>query len=224
MNQTHRPAALIFDLDGTLLDTEPLYTDAAQKVMDPYGAVYTPELKRKSMGGDSRVSARLAIDHGQLPLTVDEYLSQREEHLLHLFPDAAEMPGAGSFIEQLHASDLPFGLATSSHRHLCDLKLSRKPWGRHFRKIVCGDDPRIKQGKPAPDIFLICADELGVDPSACIAFEDSPNGIEAASKAGMKVIAIASPYIARSELAALATQVIDSYEELASLLNHWQAG
>jgi pseudouridine 5'-phosphatase len=204
MNSIPRPAALIFDLDGTLLDTEPLYTMAAQKVMDPYGATYTLALKQKSMGGDSRRSAQLAIDHGQLPLSVDEYLHQREGYLIRLFADAPEMPDAGAFIDALAQTDLRFGLATSSHQHLCELKLSNKTWG-----------------KPAPDIFLLCAQALGVEPGQCLAFEDSPNGIAAALAAGMSVIAVNSPYVERSQLTD-AILVIDRYEELMPLLRDWQ--
>jgi pseudouridine-5'-monophosphatase len=223
MMRLARPAALIFDLDGTLLDTEPLYTAAAQKVMDPFGATYTMALKKRCMGGDSRRSAQLAIDHGQLPLSVDEYLNQREVHLLTLFADAPEMPDAGEFINALGNTDLPVGLATSSHRHMMDIKLSKRPWRQHFQQIVNGDHPDLVNGKPAPDIFLMCARALNVDPRECIAFEDSLNGIESAINAGMQVIAVNSPYVDAADLKQ-ATLVIDRYEELMPLLAAWTQG
>ncbi len=71
-----RPSALIFDLDGTLLDTEPLYTIASQRVLDPYDQVFSPELKKRCIGRDSRQSAQITIDHASLPLSVDEYLAR----------------------------------------------------------------------------------------------------------------------------------------------------
>ena len=213
-----QPAAFIFDMDGTLLDTEPLYTAASQKVLDPYGVEYTLELKRKCMGGDSRLSAQITIDHYQLPLTAEEYLAKREAFLQELFPTADEMPGAGDFIQSLGRLGIKLGVATSSHQHLYDLKMSKRPWGQHFDVVVCGDDNNLKRGKPAPDIFLLCAEKLGVDASQCLAFEDSPNGVNAAIAAGMQVVAINSPYVKPGELSA-AEICIDHYSALADFVN-----
>ncbi len=214
------PAALIFDMDGTLLDTEPLYTIATQKVLDPFDAEFTMALKKQCMGGDSRRSARITIDHFDLPMSVDAFLSTREVFLRQLFEDTPEIEGAGQFITDLSESGIPFGLATSSHQHLCDLKLSRKPWGTFFQQVVCGDHPELQRGKPDPDIFLLCAEKLQVNPHHCIAIEDSPSGIRAARAAGMQVIAVNSPYVEPSELADAAL-TIDAFNELNPLLANW---
>jgi len=215
------PAALIFDLDGTLLDTEPLYTTASQRVLDPYGKFYSLALKKRCIGRDSRQSAQLTIDDTNLPLTVDEYLAKRETHLLTLFEDPPEIPFAEQFLTSLYQTGLPIGLATSSHQHLCELKLSKKSWTSHFGEIVCGDHPLLAHGKPEPDIFLLCASALGVDPAQCIAFEDSPAGVQAASKAGMKVIAINSPYVDTEDLRD-AEMIINGYDELDHLIELWK--
>ena len=132
-----------------------------------------------------------------------------------------KLPAAGEFITALGTTDLPVGLATSSHQHLCELKLGNKPWRKHFHQVICGNHPLLRHGKPAPDIFLLCAQVLGVDPRQCIAFEDSPNGIAAAVAAGMSVIAVNSPYVEREQLND-AILVIDSYHELMPLLQAWQ--
>jgi len=215
------PAALVFDLDGTLLDTEPLYTTASQLVLDPYGKFFSPELKKRCIGRDSRQSAQLTIDHADLPLSVDEYLAEREIHLLTLFEDPTEIPFTERFLTTAYQMGLPIGLATSSHQHLCGLKLSRKSWAGYFNRIVCGDHPSLARGKPEPDIFLLCASELAVDPRQCVAFEDSPAGVQAATGAGMRVIAIASPYVSAEDLGD-AEMIINGYDEMDRLVQHWQ--
>ncbi len=215
MTLFHSPQAFIFDMDGTLLDTEPLYTDASQKVLDAYGFIYTPELKQRCIGGDSHRSAQIVIDEYDLPLTSQEYLDLREVHLLELFRTVPEMPGAGKFIHSINSKAPKVGLATSSHQHLADIKLNNRDWADHFDVIVCGNDAALARGKPEPDIFLLCAERLGVDPAQCIAFEDSPNGVTAALAAGMQVVAIESPYVEPGALDD-ATLCISHYDELAN--------
>ena len=214
------PDGIIFDLDGTLLDTEPLYTEATQKLLDPYGHTYSLELKKRVMGGDSRRSAQLTIEEYDLPMNVDEYLSAREVYLLELFKTSPEIEGATELLAALEKIPLPIGLATSSHQHLCDVKLSNKSWKCAFTSIICGDDTAVINGKPAPDIFLACAALLGLQAENCIAFEDSPTGIKAARAAGMKVVAINGPYVELTDLQA-ADMIIDSFHEILPLIRHW---
>lgn len=217
-----RPDALIFDLDGTLVDTEPLYSIASQRVLDAYDAVYTAELKQRCMGGAARLSAQIVIDEYDLPLTAEEYLELRERHLVELFRESPEIAGAGAFVEAAHAAGLRLGLATSSMARLKDIKLADKSWAALFDASICGDHPELKRSKPEPDIFLLCASTLAVPPAQCIVFEDSRNGVAAAVAAGMTVIGINSVHIAPGDLAEAALSVNDFHEALA-LLDQWQA-
>ena len=207
------PAAIIFDLDGTLLDTEPLYTVAAQRVLDPHGHLYTMELKRKVMGGDSMRSAQLTIDEFDLPMTAEEFLAAREAYLKVLFPEAEEIPGAGDYLRQLYSTNIPAGIATSSHRHLCDLKINQRDWRPLLTTIVCGDDAELHKSKPEPDIFLLCARRMGIKAEDIVAFEDSRNGVLSAKAAGMTVVAIESPYTAPEDLQE-ADLVIENYRSI----------
>jgi pseudouridine-5'-monophosphatase len=106
------------------------------------------------------------------------------------------LPGAVRLTRHLHALNVPQAVATSSDRHNFDLKVTRHAdWFSIFECIVLGDDPEIRHGKPAPDIFLMTAARMSAPPSQCLVFEDSPYGIEAARAAGMYAIAVPDPHM-----------------------------
>ena len=208
-----KPQAMIFDLDGTLLDTEPLYTEAAQAVLTPYGYVFSSELKRRIIGGDSLQGAKMTVEEYDLPISAYEFLSKRKVHLDSLFPKAQEIDGASEFLTHISKKGIAPGLATSSHKFHCDMKINHRTWRPLLRTVICGDDPELKQSKPAPDIFLLCASRMSVNPDETIAFEDSKNGVIAAKAAGMTVIALKSPYTGRGDLDQ-ADLVIESFRDL----------
>jgi len=192
--KAHRaPTHVIFDLDGTLLDTEPLYTVAAQAVVGRYGKVYDWNVKRHVVGGDPMQGARFVVERLQLPISAERYIEEREAIMREQCRTVPEKPGASALIEALHARGIPMAIGTSSQRDLAEIKLSSHAFMGRIRHMVCSDDPGITAGKPAPDIFLTTARLMGASPQNCLVFEDTPKGVEAARNAGMQAVALPDP-------------------------------
>jgi pseudouridine-5'-monophosphatase len=203
------PKFVIFDLDGTLIDTEPLYTAATQAVVGRFGKVYDWSVKRLIIGGAPELGAQIVVEKLQLPITPAEYLHEREAIMRELCRSVPALPGAAALIEWLHQRGIPLGIGTSSERELCEIKLSSHAFARRFHAIVCSDDPGIEHAKPEPDIFLAVAAQLGAAGADCLVFEDTPKGVAAALAAGMRVIALPDPHM-RNENFDGAWYVLDS--------------
>jgi pseudouridine 5'-phosphatase len=214
-----RPDALLFDLDGCLLDTEPVYTAATQAVLDEFGKTFEWSLKRRMMGRDLLVGARLLVAELGIPLTPEEYLRRCDPLLERGFAECEPLPGAREFVERV-AERFPLAVATSSARPLFELKTRRHAWFSRFGAVVCGDDPRVKELKPSPDIFLTAAADLGVPPARCCVFEDAISGVRAARAAGMQVIALPDPHLDAADFAE-ASLVVRRWDELSAERLGW---
>ncbi len=202
--------AVVFDMDGVLLDTERLYTEATQRIVGRFGKTFDWAVKGNMIGRPAHESARYLVDALALPITPEDYLHERAVLFEILMPTAGPMPGARELTAALRACRVPVAVATSSVRPVFELKTTHhRPWFAGFDVVVTGDDPRIGRGKPAPDIYLLAARELGVAPRRCVAIEDAPAGVEAARAAGMQVVAIPDPALGRARVAA-ADVVLDS--------------
>jgi len=210
-----RPTHIIFDLDGTLLDSEPLYTRAAERVCQNHGATFTYAIKRAVMGGDTLRGARFVVEALQLPITPEGYIAEREIELLALFAELQPIPHAEALIEALQAEGIPMAIATSGHRKVTEAKLAYHPFLERITVRICGDDPELKNGKPAPDIFLLAAHALGARPEACVVVEDSMLGVHAGVAAGMHTVALVDPrYGFTVEQFAGAARIVHSLEGL----------
>src|SRR4051812_3206600 len=202
MKPARRSRFAIFDLDGVLLDTEPLYTDATAQVAARFGKIYDWSIKRDCIGRGTLEAARVIVDALALPLSPEALVLERDRVLVDLVARAPAIAGAEAFTRALGARGIPMAIATSTEAPLFAIKAARnRDWLAIFRAAVCGDDPRVTRSKPAPDIFLAAAQDLGAPPADCLVFEDSPFGVEAARAAGMQVIALPDPAMDRARYA-----------------------
>ena len=199
---------LIYDFDGLLLDTEPIYCKVYGTIACRYGKAYTPDLQRKVMGRQALDCAQILVDELALPLTAEEHIAMRNQIICDLLPQAQPMPGAIALTQHFAERGVPQAIATSSADVTFKLKTQRyQDWLTIFQAIVLGSDPDVKRSKPAPDSFLVAAQRLGADPANCLVFEDSPAGVEAAKQAGMSVVAVPPMHMHR-QLYAPADEII----------------
>jgi pseudouridine-5'-monophosphatase len=214
MTLARRPRFAIFDLDGVLLDTEPLYTQATAQVAARFGKVYDWSVKRDCIGRGTLEAARIIVDALALPLSPDALVRERDLLLNALVARAPAMRGAEPFTRALAERGVPMAIATSTEGPLYTIKAAaHRAWLGIFGAAVCGDDPRVTRPKPAPDIFLAAAHDLGAPPASCLVFEDSPFGVEAARAAGMQVIALPDPAMDRARYAS-ADAVVAGFADL----------
>lgn len=192
MQPSSAPAAYIFDLDGLLLDTEPIYDlifaqyARLQGVSENDIATKLPSLRQRMYGKRKEDSARIFLDGLGISTSVDAWLTWRDEHETEFFANATPKPGAVALIETLQNQRRPLAIATSSDRTLWQTKSRNHPWLKSIPVVVTGDE--VAHGKPAPDIFLTAASRLRYDPNACLVFEDAASGVEAALAANMSVM------------------------------------
>lgn len=183
--------AVIFDMDGLLLDTEGIYTEVTHIIASRYGRTFDWAIKQNTIGRGARDFAGYVIGALELPLSIDEFLTTREPMLDERFPRSPAMPGAEALVRHLAAHNIPIAVGTSSSIHYFKAKTTlHRAWFELFDTVVMADDSEVGAAKPAPDIFLVAARRLGVAPKDCLVFEDSPFGVTAAKAAGMYAVAV----------------------------------
>ncbi len=181
--------AIIFDMDGLMVDSEPLSRLAWDQLLQAHGYTMTDDIYRQMVGIRTDQSVYLVLEHFPLPLTAAEIVARKEEIFHGIRAQGVPaMPGLTAVQAAIKERKLPWAVATSSPRIHAEIILAQLNLTDECAAIAAGKD--VIHGKPAPDIYLLAAERLGVDPALCLALEDSAPGCQAAAAAGMKVIAI----------------------------------
>jgi HAD superfamily hydrolase (TIGR01509 family) len=182
------PAAVLWDMDGTLVDTEPYWIAEERALVEQHGGVWTDEHAHQLVGNDLLVSAEYILAHSPIDLSPVEIV-----HLLlagvvaRVALHVPWRPGARELLRSLVKQGVPCALVTMSWESLATAVLKNLPKGT-FSAVITGDV--VSHGKPHPEPYLAAARVLGVDLKSCIAIEDSPPGVASAVAAGIPTIAV----------------------------------
>jgi HAD superfamily hydrolase (TIGR01509 family) len=206
-------AAVVFDLDNVLIDSEELWAEAREGITREHGGRWRNTAQQEMMGMSSTEWSSWLHDELGVQLEPDAISRAVVERLDTVYREHLRlMPGAREAVERL-AERRPLAVASSANRPLIELALDLSGLRKWFRAVVSSEE--VPRGKPAPDVYLEAARRLGVDARECVAVEDATNGLLSAHAAGMKVIAVPDArYPPSDEALAVADLALDSLEQL----------
>ncbi len=208
---TSRYRAVVFDLDGVLLDGEPLYREAFNVVLRPLGHEVTAPEYDQIIGNSVEAAWEWVIGRFKLTEPREQFLAAYDAAVMDLLAQPVEpLPGVRETIARLKSIPVPVGLASASLRQWVDATLGGIGLAGEFDATVSASE--VERAKPAPDMYLAAAEKLGVPAGECIAVEDTRTGVASARAAGMYVVQVRAASTALPPIAE-ADAVIESYAE-----------
>lgn len=220
-----RSCAVVFDLDGVLVDSESLQLAAWQRYVQTFGKNLPAELLPRLFGRRLIDAARVIVEALHLPVSPEDAARQRDDLFLASLPgNVRPIAGARELITALRERQRMLGLATSGHRRYVDLVLQELGLAGVFAAVVTGDD--VRHGKPAPDCYRLVCERLGSPPERCVAIEDAPLGVAAAKAAGLHCLAVPNAHTAHLDGFQDADAVLPGLEAVLPWLeaNGWLDG
>jgi HAD superfamily hydrolase (TIGR01509 family) len=196
------PQAVVFDMDGLLLDTERVYFEGFRTALSALELPQDDDLFRSLVGTNRVLGRRLLTEGLSGRVTLEKFDAVWDNEIAERLSDFIPVkPGARALAEHLRKRDIPYIIATSTQTEKAHLHLDRAGLNELFQDVVGGD--QVAASKPAPDIYLHATARMGHDPATCVAFEDSPNGVRAAHAAGLITVQIPDIVAPDAELRAL---------------------
>jgi HAD superfamily hydrolase (TIGR01509 family) len=207
--------AVIFDMDGVIVDSEPYSMQALIDVLRHYGIDPTEEDIRRSYGRRIRDDFRDYFSRYGVPAHLETAVAQKEARYYHLAAGHLQpFPGVMPLLKRLHDDGYALALASSGDRVKVAFGMQALGLDGTFETVVCGN---VTHSKPDPEIYLLTAQRLGILPTGCVAIEDAPAGVEAAKRAGMRCIAVTNS-VAREQLLQADLIVASLADDLSPIL------
>ena len=205
--------AVVFDLDGVIVDSEQVWDDVREEYVRETGGTYTAAATRDMMGMSSVEWSRYLADELGVPGSPQEINAEIVRRMLVRYGDAPPLIDGAVEAVRMAAARWPLAIASSSNPELIEVVLRAAGLRELFPVTVSSQE--VARGKPAPDVYLEAANRLAVEPARCVAVEDSHNGIRSAKAAGMRVVAVPNPHFPPDEDAlARADAVVRTVAEL----------
>ncbi|MGK5737940.1 HAD family hydrolase [Micromonospora sp. URMC 103] len=205
--------AVIFDLDGVIVDSEPVWEEVRRAYVATHGGTWQPDSQRRLMGMSTGEWARYLSDELGVSRTAEQVATEVVDEMTRRYAARVPLIDDADEVVRRVAARWPLGLASSSPTRLIAATLAATGLTDVFRTTLSTEE--TARGKPAPDVYLAVAERMGVDPARCAAVEDSSNGVRSAAAAGMRVIAIPhGSYPLDPDAAQLAAVTLASVDEL----------
>ena len=193
----HDIEAVVFDLDGVLVDSEPVHFRAANRVLQRYGSSINDAQYRAFIGLGETATWEAWRTTARIPESVEALVAAHTQARLEEIASGVDaIDAAVQLAKRLHASAMHLAIASSSTRQVIDALLLALGLDGVFGVRISGEDPEVHASKPAPDVYLAAAAQLGVAPAACLAIEDSGPGVLAAKRAGMTCVVVPNRWTA----------------------------
>ena len=215
--------AVIFDMDGSLVDSMWVWKDLDIEYLGRFGLDIPDDLQQEIEGMSFTETARYFRDRFGLDRSVEQIRADWNEMAWDKYRSRVMLkPGAREFLDYCRSQEIKLGIATSNSREIVDMVMEARGVADYFSCITTACE--AKKGKPAPDVYLLTAQQLSVDPKNCLVFEDIVFGIQAGKAAGMEVCAVDDAYSAyqEAEKRSLADYYIKDFREIQEIASIWE--